>query len=132
MESFNELLTRIEKSRETTTYATCPIHNLAYDPEHWSCCERCWEKLCVEERLQKALRRRIDIATADLARWTATNSECPYTTRTDCKIEYHQIIGMIDALEAIGGPTIGLRSAAQRALNAAKPNCFDETQVLGS
>jgi hypothetical protein len=48
MESFNDLLNRLEKNRVVTTHATCPIHDLAYDPEHWSCCERCWENLAAK------------------------------------------------------------------------------------
>jgi len=75
------------------------------------------------------LRERIDAATVDLAKWTATNSERPYTTRNDCKTEYTRIIGMIDALEAIGGDTYGLWTAAQRALQAALPNCLDEKAI---
>jgi hypothetical protein len=55
MESFNDLLNRLEKNRESmTTHATCPIHDLAYDPEHWSCCERCWENLAAAAFRSKA------------------------------------------------------------------------------
>lgn len=79
------------------------------------------------------LRERIDIATADLAKWEphcATSSSV--TTAEDCRIEYHRIVGMIDALEAIGGSTFGLWAAAQRAKIAACKRCPEVAQVLGS
>ena len=108
MESFDELLNRLEKNRAVTTHATCPIHDLAYDPEHWSCCERCWENLCVEERLQKALRHRIEIAIDALADLVAGRVE-------DCRFEHCRIMGMIHALSLIGGDVAWLWAKAQRA-----------------
>ena len=108
MESFDELLNRLEKNRVVTTHATCPIHDLAYDPEHWSCCERCWENLCVEERLQKALRHRIETAIDALADLVTGRVE-------DCRFEHCRIIGMIDALNLIGGDVAWLWAKAQRA-----------------
>ena len=79
------------------------------------------------------LRERIDIATADLAKWEPRRATCSFvTTAEDCRIEYHRIVGMIDALEAIGGHTFGLWAAAQRAKIAACERCPEVAKVLGS
>ena len=35
-------------------YAHCTKHDESYDTEHWSCCEKCWEKIIDElQRMTK-------------------------------------------------------------------------------
>ena len=78
--------------------------------------------------LRTLLRTRIDTAIADLS----TYGLCTFffTTATDCRNEYHQILGMIDAAEAIGDDIRGLRAEVRRALDSALSNCSEVDDLL--
>jgi hypothetical protein len=78
--------------------------------------------------LRTLLRTRIDTAIADLSTWGLCNFSV--TTATDCRIEYHQILGMIDAAETIGDDIHGLRAKARRALDSALSNCPEVDDLL--
>lgn len=77
------------------------------------------------------LRSRIDAAIADLATWAPRTPTSTYiTTQADCRIEFHRINGMIDALEAIGGNVHGLWAANARAKQSAIIRCPESTDII--
>jgi hypothetical protein len=81
--------------------------------------------------LSTMLRAHIETAIADFAKWEPICATSSFvTTAADCRIEYHRINGMIDALQVIDGNTHGLWAATQRAKIAACERCPEPSSIL--